>query len=378
MPRASTESELAHADDSSLERVSVSGQRLRLSVLDQSPIREGGTGADALHESVDLARHAESLGFHRYWVAEHHGTPMLACASPEALLGAIGAETSRIRIGSGGVMLPHYSPLKVAETFSMLSGLYVDRVDLGVGRAPGTDSTTMFALQRDRRHAAPDDFPHQLAEMLAYLGNTLPADHPFARLAMLPGRPERPDPWLLGSSPQSGRWAAELGLPYAFADFISPTGAEIARRYREAFVPSMWREQPEVIVAVWVVCAETDEEARRLESSSRMAFTLLQRGELVPVPPVEKALRFLEAERARPRDPLGMAPRARRRITGSPTTVRAEIEEVARQYGAHEVMIVTITWDHDARRRSYELVADAMLGDAANARTGASPHARSS
>ena len=342
----------------------MSDQPLRLSVLDQSPIREGGTGAQALHESVDLARHAESLGFHRYWVAEHHGTPMLACASPEALLGAIGAATSRIRIGSGGIMLPHYSPLKVAETFSMLSGLWGDRVDLGVGRAPGTDSTTMFALQRDRRHPAPDDFPHQLSELLGYLGDTLPGDHPFARLAMLPGRPARPDPWLLGSSRQSGLWAAELGLPYAFADFISPTGVEIARRYRDEFVPSLWRAEPEVMVAVWVVCAETDDEAKRLESSSRMAFTLLQRGELIPVPPVETALRFLERERARPRGDLPLAPRARRRITGSPDTVRAGIEQVARDYGAREVMIVTITYDHEARRRSYELIADAMLGTA--------------
>ena len=341
---------------------------LILSVLDQSPIREGGTGADALHESVDLARHVESLGYHRYWVAEHHGTPMLACASPEALIGPIGASTSRIRVGSGGVMLPHYSPLKVAETFSMLSGLFPERVDLGIGRAPGTDSTTMFALQRDRRHAAPDDFPHQLAELLGYLGNTLPANHPFARLAALPGRPEAPDPWLLGSSRQSGSWAAELGLPYAFADFISPTGVEIARRYRAEFVPSMWRSEPELIVAVWVICAETDEEARRLESSSRMAFTLLQRGELIAVPPVEKALRFLEEERTRPREELPLATRSRRRITGSPDTVRAGIEQVARDYGAREVMIVTITYDHEARRRSYELIAEAMLGSAVSGR----------
>lgn len=356
----------------------MSDSPLILSVLDQAPIREGGTGADALRESVDLARLAESLGYHRYWVAEHHGSPMLACASPEALLGAIGAATSRLRIGSGGVMLPHYSPLKVAETFSMLSGLYPDRVDLGIGRAPGTDSTTMFALQRDRRHTAPDDFPHQLAELLGYVGNTLSASHPFARLAQLPGRPETPDPWLLGSSPQSGLWAAELGLPYAFADFISPTGVEIAERYRAEFVPSMWRSEPELIVAVWVICADTDEEARRLESSSRMAFTLLQRGELIAVPPVERALRFLEEERTRPRDQFAMAPRTRRRITGSPETVRAGIEQVARAYGASEVMIVTITFDHEARRRSYELIADAMLGDAVSGRAsaGGAPQSR--
>src|SRR5438067_1183725 len=147
---------------------------LRLSVLDQSPISEGSTGADALRNSVDLARLANDLGYERYWVAEHHGTPMLACASPEVLIGCIGAMTSRIRVGSGGVMLPHYSPLKVAETFSMLSGLFPRRIDLAVGRAPGTDATTMFALQRDRRHGAPDDFPQQLAALLAYLNASLP------------------------------------------------------------------------------------------------------------------------------------------------------------------------------------------------------------
>src|SRR3954464_12461386 len=176
---------------------------MRLSVLDQSPIAEGSTGADALRNSVDLARLADRLGYHRYWVAEHHGTPMLACASPEVLIGAIAASTARIRVGSGGVMLPHYSPLKVAETFSMLSALHPDRIDLAVGRAPGSDPLTAFALQRDRRHPAPDDFPEQLGELLAYVWNRMPAGHRFARLAALPGGSARPAVWLLGSSAQS-------------------------------------------------------------------------------------------------------------------------------------------------------------------------------
>jgi luciferase family oxidoreductase group 1 len=342
----------------------------RLSVLDQSPISEGSSGAQALANSVDLARVADSLGYHRYWVAEHHGTPMLACASPEALIGAIGALTSRIRVGSGGVMLPHYSPLKVAETFSMLSGLFPGRIDLAVGRAPGTDATTMFALQRDRRQVSPDDFPQQLAELLAYLDASLPAAHPFAHLAALPGRPERPDPWLLGSSAQSGIWAAELGMPYAFADFINPAGVEFVGRYRAEFTPSSWRAAPEVIVAVWVVCAGSDDEARRLAASAMMSFKLLQRGRLIPVPPVERAIRFLEEERAAA--PAEAGPHAsgpggpaysrgsRRRIVGSPATVRAGLEDVAKEYGADEVMVVTITYDHAARRRSYELIADAF------------------
>lgn len=330
---------------------------LRLSVLDQSPISEGSNGAEALRNSVDLARLAERLGCHRYWVAEHHGTPMLACASPEALIGPIASVTSRIRVGSGGVMLPHYSPLKVAETFTMFSGLFPGRIDLALGRAPGTDALTTFALQRDRRQGAPDDFPEQLAELLGYLGNSLPPKHPFARLAQLPGDPERPDPWLLGSSPQSGVWAAEHGLPYAFADFINPAGKEIAARYRAEFAPSIWRSRPELIVAVWVLCAETDEEAERLASSGVMSFKLLRRGQLIPIPPIETALRFIEDERAgRPAGAVVLSDR--RRILGSPARVRAGIEAAVAEYGADEAMIVTITYEHAARRRSYELIAE--------------------
>lgn len=329
---------------------------LRLSVLDQAPISEGSSGADALRNSVDLAQLAESLGYTRYWVAEHHGTPALACASPEALIGPIAASTSRIRVGSGGVMLPHYSPLKVAETFSMLAGLNPGRLDLGVGRAAGTDPVTTFALQRDRRQAGPDDFPAQLFELMSYLDDDMPADHPFARLTLLPGRPEVPELWLLGSSPQSGIWAAELGLPYAFADFINPHGAEIAARYREEFTPSKNRPAPRTVVAVWAICAETDEEARRIAASAKMMFTLFFRGQLIPIPPIEKALAFLE-QQPPSEDPFTTR---RRAITGTPEKVRAGIEDVAREYGADEAMIVTITYDHAARRRSYELIAEAF------------------
>ncbi|HEY7878857.1 MAG TPA: LLM class flavin-dependent oxidoreductase [Gemmatimonadaceae bacterium] len=334
---------------------------LRLSVLDQSPIAEGSTGAHALHNSIDLARLTDALGFHRYWVAEHHGTPMLACASPEVLIGPIAAATTRLRVGSGGVMLPHYSPFKVAENFSMLSALFPGRIDIGLGRAAGTDPATTFALQRDRRGRSPDDFPQQLVELLAYFQDRIPADDLFARLAtILPGRPDVPDPWLLGSSPQSGIWAAQLGLPYAFADFINPLGAEIAARYREEFVASERQPEPHIIVAAWVICAETDAEAERLASSSQMAFTLLHRGQLVAVPPVETALRFLDQERTRTDAARDALQRARRKIVGSPAVVRDGIRAVAREYGADEVMIVTITYEHAARRQSYELIAEAF------------------
>jgi luciferase family oxidoreductase group 1 len=330
----------------------------RLSVLDQSPVSEGSTGSQALQNTIDLARLADQLGYHRYWVAEHHGGPMLAGPSPEALIGPIAAATSRIRVGSGGVMLPHYSPFKVAETFSLLSGLFPGRIDLALGRAAGTDPLTMFALQRDRRQASPDDFPQQLDELLGYLDDRLPADHPFARLAeTLPGRPEKPEPWLLGSSQQSAIWAAELGLPYAFADFINPKGAEIAALYRERFAEHEHPElKPSVAVGVWVICAETDEEARRLAASGRMTFTLLRRGQLIAVPSPEIAVDFLAAD-----DRVQGLPRSERRaIVGSPDTVRAQLEDVVAKYGAEEAIVVSITYDHQARRRSYELLAEAF------------------
>jgi luciferase family oxidoreductase group 1 len=329
-----------------------------LSVLDQSPISEGATGAQALRNTIDLARTADRLGYHRYWVAEHHGGPMLAGPSPEALIGPIASATESIRVGSGGVMLPHYSPLKVAESFSLLAGLFPGRIDLALGRAPGSDQLTMIALQRDRRQVTPDDFPQQLAELLAYLEDDLPEDHPFRQLARtLPGRPELPVVWLLGSSPQSAEWAAELGLRYAFADFINSEGSTIAQRYQSQFAPVRDLKAPYTAIGVWVLCARSDEEAEFLATSSRMAFTMLRRGQLIPVPSPETASGWLERE-GRTLNPSGRG--GRRTIVGSPEKVRAGIEEAASEYGADEVIVVTITHDHAARVRSYELLADAM------------------
>jgi len=328
---------------------------LALSVLDQSPISEGSSGAEALRNTIDLARLTEALGYRRYWVAEHHATSMLAGPAPEVLIAGIAAATTRIRVGSGGVMLPHYSPLKVAEAFSVLCGLYGDRIDLGIGRAPGTDPSTSFALQRDRRVQAADDFPEQLAELIAYLEASFPEGHPLARLALtLPGRPISPELWLLGSSPQSAIWAGELGLPYSFADFINPAGAEIAALYRDRFTPSRELAAPRLAIAVSTICAETDAEAERLAASSRMAIVQLRRGRPSAVPSVEKALEFLST--VVPFEVSG----ARRFVVGSPERVRAGLEEVAAEYGAEEVAVVTITYDHQARRRSYELIASAF------------------
>jgi luciferase family oxidoreductase group 1 len=317
-----------------------------LSVLDQTPVSEGSTGPQALQNTLDLARAADRLGYHRYWLAEHHGLS-LAGPSPEVLIGPVASATERIRVGSGGVMLPHYSPYKVAENFSLLSGLYPNRIDLALGRASGTDPLTTYALQRDRREVAPDDFPQQLAELLAHFDGTFPPDHPFARLGRsLPGGDERPEIWLLGSSAQSAVWAAQLNLPYAFADFINPRGAEIVASYRER------AQSPRTMIGVWAICADTDAEAERLASSIAMSFAMLRQGRPIPVPPPDRALRYLEQHG----DPNQGG---RRRIVGSPETVRAGLEAVAAEYGADEVIIVTITHDHAARRRSYELIAEA-------------------
>jgi luciferase family oxidoreductase group 1 len=326
---------------------------MRLSVLDQSPVAEGQTGTDALANTLDLARRTDQLGYHRYWLAEHHGGAMLAGPSPEVLIGPVAAATERIRIGSGGVMLPHYSPYKIASSFAVLSGLFPGRIDLGLGRASGTDPLTTYALQRDRRQAAPDDFPEQLTELLAYLDGTMPEDHPFHRLSL--PTPERPEVWLLGSSPQSAIWAEQLGLSYAFADFIIPTGADMGLA-----------KNPEA-VAVWALAADTDEEAQRLASSSRMTLRELRRGRLIPVPPPAKAQQYLREQ--------GASGAGRRAVIGTPEKVRAGLEEIADAYGASEVIVVTITFDHAARRRSYELIAEAcgleptQVVEAQNSRT---------
>lgn len=328
---------------------------MRLSILDQTPIAEGTSAAQALANSIDLARAGERLGYHRYWAAEHHASPALAGAAPEVLLAAAGAATSRIRLGSGGIMLPHYSPLKVAETFSLLAGLYPGRVDLGLGRAPGSDQRTAYALQRDRRQQSPNDFPNQLAELLGYLEDDLPAGHAFADLARtLPGRPETPAVWLLGSSPDSAAWAAETGLPYCFADFINSDGAGIAAQYRRAFRPRVRADAPYTMAALWTVCADTDAEAERLASSSRMMLAHLLTGVLIPVPSPDKAMAWLAA------NPAAAQRRGRRVIAGSPATVRAGIAAAVAEYGADEAMLVNIVHDHAARVRSYELVAEAF------------------
>jgi luciferase family oxidoreductase group 1 len=328
---------------------------MRLSVLDQSPIAEGSSGGGALRNSLELAALADRLGYHRFWMAEHHATPALASASPELMLAAIGRETQRIRLGTGGVMLPHYSPFKVAESFSMLAGLFPGRIDLGLGRAPGSDQLTAYALQQDRRTRAPNDFPQQLQELLAYFDGALPMDHPFRHLsANLPGGDELPAIWVLGSSADSAELAGALGLPYCIADFIAGEAPELGDRYRAAFRPSARAAAPEVMVACWTVAADSAEEAEWLAGPSRMMFAHLMRGSLIAVPHPEKAARWLAANPS-------PAPPGRRPIIGTAALCRAALDAKARLYGAGELMLVNILHDHADRLKSYRLIAEEML-----------------
>jgi luciferase family oxidoreductase group 1 len=327
---------------------------LKLSVLDQSPIADGGSGGQALRNSLELAALADRLGYHRFWMAEHHATPALASASPEIMLAAIGRETARIRIGTGGVMLPHYSPFKVAESFSMLEALFPGRVDLGLGRAPGADQLTAYALQQDRRQRTPMEFPQQVQELMAYYDRALPPEHPFRHLAMnLPGGPAKPAIWMLGSSPDSADLAGALGLPYCIADFIAGEVPHLADRYRAAFRPSPRAEQPKLVVACWVVAADSSERAQWMAGPSRMMFAHLQQGQLIAVPAPDIAAGWLAA------NPVPM-PTARRPIIGTAAECRAALEAKAALYGADELMLVNILHDHQDRMHSYRLMAEAF------------------
>ena len=326
-------------------------QPYRLSVLDQTPITDGETAAQALANTIDLARACDDAGFHRYWLAEHHASPALAGVAPEALIGPVALATRHIRVGSGGIMLPHYSPFKVAETFKMLAALAPNRIDLGLGRAPGSDQRTSYALQRDRsRHMPVDDFPSNLAEVLAYLGDGLPEDHAFSALTdTLPTGGGEIEPWLLGSSMDSAIWAAEAGLPYCIADFINSDGLPQAQHYHRHFKASRWRETPYLMVATWTIAADTHAQAERLALPAQMMFAHLIRGTLIPVPSVDTAAQWALTNNT--------PSRKRRTVLGSPAEVKSELDAVAAEFGASEMMLVNIMSDHDARKNSYASIA---------------------
>jgi luciferase family oxidoreductase group 1 len=315
--------------------------------------------AQALLNSIELAKHAEELGYHRYWIAEHHGTDALASPAPEVLIARIGAETRRMRIGSGGVMLPHYSPLKVAEVFRMLHALTPGRIDLGIGRAPGGTPLETFALRRERLDTPlPDDFAEQLVELLAFLNAEFAPRHPFSRVKISPQAQGAPDVWLLGSSLWSASAAAQLGLPYAFAHFISPEPTRAAiEHYRANFQPSRYLTEPCAMVALGAICAETDAEAERVSASARLVRRRLRQGDLRPIPSVEEAQRELAQLPSPPTEEAGEWPRY---FIGSAQTVRASLTALADALGIDEVMVVTIVHDHAVRLRSYELLAQAF------------------
>lgn len=330
---------------------------LKLSVLDQSPVAAGNTPAQALQRSIELAKHVDALGFQRFWMSEHHAMATLACTAPEMMLARIGAETRRIRIGSGGIMLPHYAALKVAEQFRTLHALYGDRIDLGIGRAPGGGPVESLALRRERRLQPVDDFADQLSELLAFLDHEFPPQHPFARVQVQPEMPGGPDVWLLGSSMWSSQAAAEFGLPYAFAHFFSPLPTRRAiTEYVTAFQQSRYRSEPQATVAVGVICAESAEEADYLYTSVRLLQKRIRLGDRSPVASPEDALRELRA--------LGDIAVEEgewpRYIVGTPARVREQLERMAGALGIHEVVVNTITWDHSARLRSYALLAEAF------------------
>ncbi|MBS1798756.1 MAG: LLM class flavin-dependent oxidoreductase [Acidobacteria bacterium] len=339
----------------------MSGEKksLRLSVLDQSPVPAGSEPGDALRNSIALARRVDELGYTRFWMSEHHAMDTLACTAPEIMLARIGAETKRIRVGSGGIMLPHYTPLKVAEVFRTLYGLYPGRVDLGIGRAPGGGPTEMMALRRSRKTAMEDDFPEQVSELLAFLEDEFPAGHPFGRVKAMPaptvnGHNAGPEVWMLGSSMWSSAAAVEFGLPYAFAHFFSPVKTRDAiEAYTRHFRPGIRLAQPEATVAVGAICAETEEEAEYLAASVRLLQRRIRLGDRSPVASPEDALRELRLLSEVPMEE-GEWPRY---FVGTPAKVRERLEQMAGELGIGELIVNTIVWDHAKRLKSYELLA---------------------
>ena len=340
----------------SLNLTSSPATPLRLSVLDQSPVPLGRTPREALQHTIELARLTDRLGFRRFWVSEHHNTNTLAGSAPEVLLARLGTETKRIRLGSGGVMLPHYSALKVAENFRLLEALYPGRIDLGIGRAPGSDRTTAYALNPHNTFSD-QDFAEQLMDLRAYLRDEVVADTIHAQVKAAPFVDTVPELWLLSSSGQSGLFAAHVGAAFSFAHFINPNGGpKMVQLYRERFRPSPELAVPQANVAVFVACADTAGHAQALADNLALQMLKLETGRFTPIEAVEKVnVRGLSAElQAR------LAYHHQRIISGTPDKVKADLTALADSYGIDEVAAVTITHDYDDRLRSYELLADAF------------------
>ena len=330
---------------------------IRISVLDQSPVISGYTPAQAVHETIRLAQAAERLGYHRYWLAEHHALAALGDPCPEILVTRIAAETSTIRVGTGGVLLPYYSPFKVAEQFRMLEALFPGRIDLGIGRAPGGDQRTALAMGEGRYPGA-EHFPEQVQYLVAYLDDALPAEHPFAGVKAMPAGASSPPVWLLGSSDYSGALAAQLGLRFAFAHFINPHGGDaVMREYKRRYQPSAREPESRALLTVFVICADTDAEAERLAASIDLRRLNMEYGVNAPVPTYEEAARYPYTEADRQR----IARQRQRLVLGAAGTVRERLTEIQAAFEADEMMVITITGDYASRMRSYELIADACI-----------------
>jgi len=325
-----------------------------LSVLDLAPVPDGGSAAEALRATIELARQAERLGYHRFWVAEHHNMPGIASSSPPVLIGHIADATTTMRVGSGGVMLPNHVSLVVAEQFGMLEALHPGRIDLGIGRAPGTDQVTAAALRRSPEALSADDFPDQLMDLLGFFTGSWPQNHPFAQITAVPGRGNRPAMWLLGSSGYSAQVAGLLGLPFAFAHHFSAGNTLPALAlYRQHFRPSEVLDRPYAMVAAAVVCAETDERARFLAGSGALSFLRLRSGRPGPLPSPEEAAAYpyTELERAFVED------RRATQIIGAPETVQRGIADLVDATQADELMITTMVYDPADRLSSFERIA---------------------
>jgi luciferase family oxidoreductase group 1 len=326
-----------------------------LSVLDQSPIRVGGTPAQAIAETIELARAADRLGYHRFWCAEHHASAAFAGSVPEILIGHLASKTSTIRLGTGGVMLSHYAPLKVAESFRMLETLYPGRIDLGLGRAPGADQLTAAALRPGPTGYGPEVFPELLVDLCGFLRGQLPQAHPFARVAAQPGGQGMPEVWLLGSGGDSAAYAGAIGCGFAYAHFINPDNLAVAlEAYRRSFRPGLLAA-PRVMLAIFALAADSQDEARYLARTRDLWVLNLLAGRNIPFPdPAHIDLTALPAEAGRRLDQV-----AARGIAGDVASVKARLDEIVAATGADELMIVTITFDFAARLRTYELLARA-------------------
>jgi len=328
--------------------------KIKLSALDQSPVKNGSNPTAALQETIELAGLCDRLGFHRYWVAEHHASDALAGCSPEVLLGRLGAETTQIRLGSGGVMLPYYSPYKVAENFKILQTLYPDRMDLGVGRAPGTDPFTASAIRYGSRVGA-EHFPNMVVDLQALLNDNDPRTPGMENARAFPKVATAPEMWMLGSSEDSAVLAALTGLPYNFAYFINPNiRSDIFDIYRERFEPGPNFKKPWTCLTLFSITAETEEEALRLSRSRDLWYCRLLQGNPGPFPTVEEA----EAYPYSPGELLTLEENRGKRAVGTALQVKEKLLSLADQFQADEIMLVTITHDVSARQRSYELLAD--------------------